>query len=399
MRSWVLAAALLLALPASASAEYRVLGEVPGHEEPLAVQGGEVFALERERPIDAFSAFGLNGEIRDLLPLGREGGLFAVDASAQAVAAITSRGGWFGPPAGPLALVPDDLAGVAVSGSNVLVLEGTPHREAIVVRDIATGAVPKLVARPGESPTELKAAGPYVSVVINHEAANSAIVVYEIASGREVYRLETGPVNGYDLGPDGRIVYAAGSRGRIPIQTATPAEPRLRTIARLRAMSYVALAGDEIALARPGAVSRMILLGLDGTQQTVSGPIGRVTSIAYDGATLAFIAGHCLYGGTGPSGPSTSDGCFDRAPVAQRWRVRGRRVVARVICRVPSGAHCRGVMRLYFGETKVLARRRLDLTPGEYVVRMRLKRRDVAKARSRPDAYLDIALPSPSTSS
>ena len=179
-----------------------------------AAVSSEVTTGTTSSPIDAFSAFGLDGEIRDLLPLGREGGVFAVDASAQAVAAITSRGGWFGPPAGPLTLVPDDLAGVAVSGSKVLVLEGTPHREAIVVRDLATGSVPKLVARPGESPTELKAAGPYVAVVINHEAENSAIVVYEIATGREVYRLATGPVNGYDLGPDGRIVYAGGTRGR-----------------------------------------------------------------------------------------------------------------------------------------------------------------------------------------
>jgi hypothetical protein len=323
--------------------------------------------------------------------------LFAVDASAQAVAAITSRGGWIGPPTGPLTLLPDDLAGVAVSGSNVLVLEGTPHREAIVVRDLATGAVPKLVARPGESPTELEAAGPYVSVVINHEAENSAIVVYEIATGREVYRLTTGPVDAYDLGPDGRIVLARGSR-RVPIQTATPAEPRLRTIARVRRTPYLALAADRIALAQSGAVSRIVLMDLDGTQQAVSGPIGRVGSLAYDGTTLAFIAGHCLYGGTGPTGPTTRDGCFDEAPRANRFRLRGRRVIVPVTCRVPPGAHCRGVVRLYYGDSRALARRRVDLKPGEYVIRMRVKRRDVDEARS-DAAYIDVALPSRSTSS
>jgi hypothetical protein len=394
MRSWVLAVALALALPASASADYRVLGEVPGYEEPIAVQGGEVFALERARPIDAFSALGLDGEVRDLLPLGREGAVFGVDASAQAVAAVTSRGGWFGPLAGPLTLAPDDLAGVAVSGSNVLVLEGTPHSEAIVVRDLATGAVPTLVARPGADPTELKAAGPYVSVVINHESEDSAIVVYEIATGREVYRLQTGPVQGYDLGPDGRIVDVDGTA----VRTATPADPRLRTIARLRVLPYVALAGDSIALARRGAVSRMIVLGLDGTRQAASGPIGRVSALAYDGTTLAFVAGHCLYGGTGPAGPATDDGCFDAAPRARRFRLRGRRVIVPVTCRVPPGARCRGRLRLIYGERTTLARRRLDLTPGEYVVRMRVKRRDLGKARS-DAAYLDVALsPPPSTS-
>ena len=81
-------------------------------------------------------------------------------------------------------------------------------------------------------------------------------MVYEVATGREVYRIANVTDNGYDLGADGRIVLARGTRGRVPIQTATPAEPRLRTIARLRVMPYVALAGDKIALARQGAMSR-----------------------------------------------------------------------------------------------------------------------------------------------
>ena len=55
------------------------------------------------------------------------------------------------------------------------------------------------------------------------------------------------------------------------------------------------------------------------------------------------------------------------------------------------------MLRLIHGERTVLARRRLNLTPGEYVIRMRVKRRHLAKARSR-NAYLDVAL-SPSTSS
>lgn len=399
MRSWVLAAALLLAVPASASADYRVLDEVFGGESQIAIAGDEVFAAAAADEIKGLIAYGLAGGTRTLVPLGRDG-FGGVDASPQALVAFTSRGPWFGPPAGPLSLIADDVVGIAATGSMALTLEGRSSSASLVARDLATGAVPKLVARPGHDATELRAAGPYVAVVINHEAADSAIVVYEIASGREVYRLVTGPVDGYDLGPDGRIVHVDGARGRAVIQTATPAEPRLRTIARLRRVPYIALAGDRIALAQSGAVSRMFLMDLDGTRHAVSGPIGPVTTLAYDGTSLAFIAGHCLYGGTGPTGPATTDGCFDRAPVAQRWRVRGRHVVARVICRVPAGAHCRGVMRLYFGETKVLARRRLDLTPGEYVVRMRLKRRDVAKARSRRDAYLDVALsPPPSTSS
>jgi hypothetical protein len=211
-----------------------------------------------------------------------------------------------------------------------------------------------------------------------------------------VYRLATGPVNGYDLGPDGRIVFAADARRRTPIQTATPAAPRLRAIARLPVLPYLALGGDKIALARRGAVSQLILLDLDGTAQTVSGPIGRVTSLAYDGTSLAFIAGHCLYGGTGPTGPATDDGCFDQTPRANRFRIKGRRAIAPVKCRVPPGAHCRGVLRLIYGERTVLARRRLNLTAGDYVVRMRIKRRHLGKALSR-NAYLDVA--SPSTSS
>jgi hypothetical protein len=387
--------ALLFAAPASAAAEYRALDEVFAGEEYIAVAGDEVLAGVTTDEMKGVIAYGLAGGTRTLLPLGREGGA-AVDASPQALIAATSRGPWFGPPSGPLTLIPDDISGLAATGTTVLTLEGRAKKPALIARDLATGAVPKLVARPGGFPVELRAAGPSVSVVVDHEQADSAIVVYEIATGREVYRLATGPVNGYDLGPDGRIVFAADARRRTPIQTATPAAPRLRTIARLPVLPYLALGGDKIALARRGAVSQLILLDLDGTAQTVSGPIGRVTSLAYDGTSLAFIAGHCLYGGTGPTGPATDDGCFDQTPRANRFRIKGRRAIAPVKCRVPPGAHCRGVVRLIYGERTVLARRRLNLTAGDYVVRMRIKRRHLGKALSR-NAYLDVA--SPSTSS
>jgi len=392
MRSWVLVvAALALALPASAAADYRPLDEVIAGEMQIAVAGDEVFAAATTDEMKGLNAYRLAGGTRTLVPLGREG-FGGVDATSQAVVAWTSRGPWFGPPAGPLSLIPDDVQSVAATGSTVLTLEGRPRNPVLVARDVASGAMPRLLARPGSDSTELRAAGPYVAVVVRHEAAISGIVVYEIATGREVYRLETGPVNGYDLGPDGRIVLARDRiRGRVPIETATPAAPALRTIASLRVLSIIALAGDKIALARPGAVSRLILLDLDGTQETVSGPIGPVGTIAYDGTTLAFIAGHCLYGGTGPTGPVTSDGCFDVVPRAHRFRLRGRRVSVPVTCRVPAGAHCRGVLRLIYPERKVLARRRLDLTPGEYVIRLRVKRRDLHDARSRW-TYADVAL-------
>jgi hypothetical protein len=396
MRAWVLAAALLLAVPASAAADYRVLGEVDPYEQDIALAGGEVFAGAAADPVRALTAYGVSGGERALVPLGRDGGVYFVAASAQAVVAGTARGPWFGPPTGPLALVPDDVLGGAVAGSTVLTLEGETDRAAIVARDLATGALPRLVTRPGKDLADLKAAGPYVSVVVNHEARNSAIVVYEIATGREVYRLAQTIDHGYDLGPDGRIVLVGGARGRVPIRTATPAEPQLRTIARLRVLPYIALAGDEIALARSRAVSQLLLLGLDGTLRRVSGPTSYVTSIAYDGSTLAFTAGHCLFAGAGPTGPATNDGCFDELPRAHRFRVKGRRAVVPVKCRVPPGAHCRGVLRLIHIDGTVLARRRLNLTPGEHVVRMRVKRRNLPKS-PRNELYLDVA--SPSTSS
>jgi hypothetical protein len=383
--------ALLFLTPAYASADYRALDEVFPGEEYIAVAGNEVFAGVTADERKGLIAYGLAGGTRTLLPLGRAGGA-AVDASPQALIAATSRGPWFGPPTGPLTMIPDDVVGLAATGSTVLTLEGRAKQPALIARDLATGAVPKLIARPGGYPVELRAAGPYVSVVIDHEQADSAIVVYEIATGRELYRLASGPVNGYDLGPDGRIVLAADARGRTPIQTATPAEPRLRTIARLSVLPYVALGGDKIALARRGAVARMILLDLDGTSETVTGPIGRVTTLAFDGTSLAFIAGHCLYGGTGPAGPATDDGCFDETPRANRFRVKGRRAIVPVKCRVPPGAHCHGTLRLMYGERTVLARRRLNLTAGEYVIRMRIKRRHLGKARGQ-NAYLDVAGP------
>src|SRR5215213_6797878 len=117
-------------------------------------------------------AYGRAGGTRTLLPLGREGGA-AVAASPQAVVAATSRGPWFGPLAGPLTMIPDDVTGIAATGSTVLTLEGRARDAAIFARDLATGAVPRLIARPGTYPTDLKAAGPFVSVVINHEETDS----------------------------------------------------------------------------------------------------------------------------------------------------------------------------------------------------------------------------------
>jgi hypothetical protein len=300
--------------------------------------------------------------------------VYGVAASPQAVAANTSRGSWFGPLAGPLTRGADDVASVAVTGTTVLTLED----DAIVAH---TGAAQRIVARLGQDPALLQAAGPYVAAVIKHEAEDSAIVVYEVATGREVYRLTTGPADGYDLGPDGRIVFVDTTLGRAVVKTATPADPTLRTIARLRATPYIAFADDEIVLARSGAVSRIIRVRLDGTRENASGPIGRITSLAYDGTTIAFTAGRCLYGGTGPLGPVTDDGCFDTRPRLHKYRLRGRRLVVPVTCKVPPGAHCVGRLRLRL-HGRTLAHHRLRLAPGEHRVRMRIPRRHAKLARN-----------------
>ena len=330
VRSALITLLVALTLATPAAADCRRLAETDRSEEGLAVAGGQVFGLAKAEGRYSFSAFAADGTERRLVRLGRYGFL-AVDASPQALGALTPRGFWLGPFAGPLVRRAEIPVDVAVSGSTVLTLEGEQSHEAIVARDLAAGGAPRQVVHPPDrDPSQLHAAGPYVSVVINHEAENSALLVYEIATGRLVYRLETGPVNGYDLGPDGRIVLVGGTNGRVPIMTATPAQPQLRTIARLRVMPYIALGGAEIALAQNRSVSRMLLLNLDGTHRVVSGPIGPVSSLAYDGATLAFAAGHCLYGGTGARGPATDDGCFDQAPVSYRWRLKGRKVRVRV---------------------------------------------------------------------
>jgi hypothetical protein len=396
MRSWVLAAALLVALPASAAADYRVLGETDTSEQAIAVAGGQVFGLSRADR-DSFAAFGVDGSRRELVRLGRRGELYGVGASPQVVAANTSRGSWLGPLGGPLMRTEPEMVGLAVSGSTVLSLEGERFHEAIVAHE--AGAARQVVKPPDRDPSQLQAAGPYVSVVINAEAGDAALLVYEIATGRLVYRLETGAANGYDLGPDGRVVLVGGTNGRVPIQTATPAQPQLRTIARLRVMGYVALAGDEIVLARNRTVSRLLLLRLDGTHRFVSGPIGAVTALAYDGTTLAFAAGHCLYGGTGPAGPVTTDGCFDDSPVSHGWRLKRRVARVRITCRVPAGARCRGELRVEIRvnhRRRTLARRKLDIGPGERFVRVRVPRRHLDAARD-PDAYVYVDPPSPST--
>jgi hypothetical protein len=88
------------------------------------------------------------------------------------------------------------------------------------------------------------------------------------------------------------------------IQTATPARPRLRTLARVWPASYaVAVAHGEIAFVeRLGdTTGHVVVIKPDGSRRAVT-PVMRVSGpLAFDGRVLAFHSGSCLYAGFVPA--------------------------------------------------------------------------------------------------
>jgi hypothetical protein len=202
---------------------------------------------------------------------------------------------FYGPRDGPLRRSKEHVVDVGLSGSMMLSHEGRFQREWIVARNV-NGGPARRIARPGYDLSYLHAAGPHVSV----RNRNGRIILLNWRTRREVYGVRAG--NGsYAIAADGRIVVAGGER----LQTASPADPHLRTIARVHAAPYaLAIAGkrivfEELLLRSTG---RLVLLRPDGHSRAITprmalGGLG----LAFDGHTLAFVSGGCVYAGLIPA--------------------------------------------------------------------------------------------------
>jgi hypothetical protein len=209
---------------------------------------------------------------------------------------------YYGPRDGPLRRLKQDVVDIGLSGSTMLSLEGSYTREWIVARDV-NGGPARRIARPGFDLSYMQAAGPYVSVWDRR----SRIIVLNWRTRREVYRVRVRGGGSYALGADGRVVVAGGEFERV--QTASPARPRLRTIARVHAAPYaVAVAGTRIVFEEllSRSTGRLVLLRPDGRRRAISPrmPLGGL-GIDFDGHTLAFVSGGCVYAGPIPAATPT----------------------------------------------------------------------------------------------
>jgi outer membrane protein assembly factor BamB len=291
------AEAPVTATVSQAAFPYRRLAQGPS-EDVLAVHGGVVYASGSTRtsvmaypPSGAPLTFQLPHKVQ------------VVDwlvAGAKGLAAIT--GGYpyrlfYGPPRGPLRLLRRKVVTAAVAGSKLVTLEGAYGREWIVTRDLG-GGKPRRLARPGHDLRYMLAAGHYVSVELG-----KALIVLDLRTGREVYRVRPRSMSAYRLATDGRIAIVDSEYERI--QTATRSRPKLRTIANVLPSGYpLAIHGDEIVFVESlsRSTGRIVLLKPDGSRRALT-PRMPISNLAYDGKTLAFISGTCLFAGPPPAQP------------------------------------------------------------------------------------------------
>jgi hypothetical protein len=274
---------------------YQRLAQGPS-EDVLAVQNGRVYASGVTRT--SVVGYPLTGapltfelpkkvQVVDWLVAGRRG-----------IAALTGASPYrlyYGPPTGPLRVLKRKVVTAAIAGSKLVTLEGAYDREWIVTRDLR-GGTPRRVARPGRDLTYMLAAGHYVSV-----HSGRALVVLDLRTGREVYRVRPRSMSAYRLAADGRIAIVDGEFERI--QTATPAQPKLRTIANVLPFSYpLAIHDDEIVFVETlsRSTGRILSLKPDGTRRALT-PRMPISNLAYDGKTLAFISGICVFAGPPPA--------------------------------------------------------------------------------------------------
>jgi outer membrane protein assembly factor BamB len=276
---------------------YQRLAQGPS-EDVLAVQNGAVYATGVTRT--SVMAYPLSGAALKFELPRRVQVVDWLVAGTKGVAAIT--GGYpfrlyYGPPRGPLRLLRRKVVTAAVAGSKLVTLEGPYEREWIVTRDLSGGKA-RRVARPARGMSYMLAAGHYVSVSLG-----KALIVLDLRTGREVYRVRPRSMSAYRLGADGRIAIVDPEFERI--QTATPTQPKLRTVANLLPFAYpLALVGDEIVFVESlsRSTGRIVSLKPGGTRRALT-PRMPISNVAYDGKTLAFISGTCLFAGPPPAQP------------------------------------------------------------------------------------------------
>jgi hypothetical protein len=244
-------------------------------------------------------------------------------ASASALAAITiplgggRHIGYYGAVGEPLRRLPRTLIDVAVTGDTVVSLHRRrSDRGRLELRNVRTGTL-RRIDLAGKRVGIVTAAGRYAAYAVDFASPRETTIVVDVTTGREHYRVRTptGDNNAYGLASNGRLWFVVRNRRSGRIVTATRSRPRPRTVVRMRAQPYeLAVTAKAIAVARDAGMDRsqVVLVRPNGQVQAVTPTLSPIEALAYDGNTLAFGTGNCVFAGPpsdGAPSPLALDGC------------------------------------------------------------------------------------------
>jgi hypothetical protein len=313
---WILGAValavVLACIAVPAAAQYtRVATAAP--DDDVAIAGNAVVVGATPKGgVTELALYGLDGVVRPIAlpePAGFVEELVASDSALAVIVLDVNRSGdagYFGAVGGPLRALPRSLVDVAVTGDTVVSLHGRGSgRGWLELRAAATG-VRRRVALARRDVALVTAAGRFAAYVSQFASPREITHVVDLRTGRERYRVRTPPDTAYGLARDGRLWFVAGERGVGRVWTATAPRPRARLVARMRVNPYdLAVTDDEIAVVRWSRArgSEIVLLRADGARRAVTPKLAGVEALAYDGATLGFATGACVFAGPVPPGP------------------------------------------------------------------------------------------------
>jgi len=315
-----LCASLVGATPAAA--DYTRVAQVKPDDDVAVAGSAVVVGATPPNGVSTLTLHGLDGSLRPIAFPQPTQFVEEIAANSSAMAVITQTvgggsGHYSGPLGGPLRRLPSTVIDIAMTGDTVVTLHRRrDDRGRLELRNVRTRSL-RRINFTGERPAIVTAAGRYAAFAVNFATGRETIVVLDLNTGRERYRVRT-PGAFYGLARNGRLWFVVRDKRSSRIMTATRSRPRLRTVARMPAHPYeLAVSPREVAVARdagPGH-SEIVLVRPDGTVRAVTPRVPAVDALAYDGTTLAFGAGTCVFAGPPPAGTPAMpalDGCEPR---------------------------------------------------------------------------------------
>jgi hypothetical protein len=320
----LIAALALLALAAPANADYRRVAQVaPSAEAALALAGNELYVGTTLPGVSStVTAYGIDGGKREVALPGDNAEIEYMSASTKALAILTIKGGrngfhsYYGSPRGPFRPIPGHWRTVAVTGSRVLTLydvDNNPEGSGYVLdRPVSGHGKSKRIRISVPRIGVMAAAGNYVGALVHFASPRQTLYVADRRTGREAYRVPD--VGSYVLLPSGRAYFLRFREDPYAdVMTATPSHPKPIRLAHL-SLHRAALAASEdhvaVVAGHRQIAGQVTLIGLDKRQRTITPRLPRLEAIEYDGRTLAFQTGNCVFIGPPRSGGADTAGCF-----------------------------------------------------------------------------------------